>query len=91
MISVLRGKRLIMTLQAVEIDPTNPTRFETKKLSWKERLFSRPWRPWISSRTISVPNYRPIIISTPHAIYYHPSLEADIQRLLEYPGKRNES
>lgn len=49
-----------------------------ERRSWRERLFSTPWRPWVKEKTVTVP----AIYEVPSAIgpYYliHPELEREL-------------
>lgn len=64
--------KLVESVFAIEQDGTRP---ETVRRSWKERLFTRPWRPWVSTKTIQVPNYKPAIFRAGNVVYYHPSMK----------------
>lgn len=68
---------------SIEIDADNPTKPETIKRSWKERLFSLPWRPWVKTKVIRVPNYKPAIYRVGNRFIYHPALKAEIMKAVE--------
>lgn len=65
---------------AVEQDGTRP---EIVRRSWKERLFERPWQPWVATKTIQVPNYKPAIYRIGNTIVYHPSLKEALMKGLK--------
>jgi hypothetical protein len=50
---------------------TNPYLTESKVVprSWKERLFSWPWRPLVKTKTIQVPDDKVYLINTPGAYF----------------------
>ena len=60
------------------------TRLEVVRRSWRERLLSRPWNPWIATKTIEVPNYAPAIFRVGNTILYHPSLREQLLRSLNH-------
>lgn len=53
--------------------------------TWRERLLSRPWRPWEKTKTVNefVPNV--LMVGSPPIIVAHPSLkdavEAEVAKL----------
>ncbi len=54
--------------------------YEVKR-SWKERLFTRPWRPFKKTRTVvpQIPSRQ--IIMMDRIIYMHPILKAEVEAL----------
>lgn len=51
---------------------------------WRERLFSRPWRPWCATKEIQVPSRQAIGFGDPpRQLIMHPSLAAEVRRALE--------
>ncbi len=79
MLGDIYGLKMISSLACVEQDGTRP---EQRKRTWKERLFSIPWRPWITHKTIQVPNYKPIMFRIGNVFYYHPSFESQIKEMI---------
>lgn len=71
---------------AVERDGDRPEKF---KRSWKERLFSRPWTPWVTEKTIMVPNYKPAIYRVGDKIVYHPALEDRVRAIVANDMNKN--
>lgn len=45
--------------------------------SWRERLLSLPWRPWVKTKTVQVSGNRPAIVRIGNTFYYHPSLNLE--------------
>ena len=41
-------------------------------ISWCERLFSWPWRPWVRTRTITAPDPNLMFDATKFTYYGHP-------------------
>lgn len=72
--------KMIESLQAVELDGIRP---EKVKRTWKERLFTLPWKPWITHKTIQVPNYKPAMYRLGNQIIYHPALKEQIRKSIE--------
>ena len=70
------GFKMMESMSAVELCGTKPM---DVKRSWKERLFSLPWRPWITHKTIQVPNYKPAMFRVGDMIIYHPALKKSIE------------
>lgn len=67
------------SIYATERDGDRP---EKRRRSWKERLFSRPWTPWVAEKTIMVPNYKPAIYRVGDRIIYHPALEDRVRAIV---------
>lgn len=70
MIEAINGFRLV-TVNHMTVDG-EPYRVQR---SWRERLLSRPWRPWISGRMVTpqVPNPNVFIDGPSRLIYGHPA------------------
>lgn len=47
----------------------------------RRRFFSWPWKPWVKTFTIQVPNYVPAAYRIGNKIIYHPALEAQIRAM----------
>ena len=75
--SFYNSMQMVESVHAVEEDGTRPL---TVKRSFKERFLSLPWRPWVSTKVIQVPNYKPAIYVTGNKIVYHPALKARIEQ-----------
>ncbi|MBI5307694.1 MAG: hypothetical protein HZB37_05010 [Planctomycetes bacterium] len=56
------------------------------KRSWRERLFSWPWRPWVGSASVNTPSM--VRIGTD--IYCHPSLTTLARRMAEHSKKADD-
>jgi len=78
MLGSISGLQLFSSSAAVVEDGTKE--IEVRR-SIKERLFS--WKPWITTKTITVPNYKPAMFRVGNRIVYHPSLEQAILRAVE--------
>lgn len=50
------------------------------RLSFKDRFFSWPWKPWIKTKTVMVPNYKPAIFRFENKIIYHPAFEEQVRK-----------
>lgn len=74
------------SIYATERDGDRPEKF---KRSWKERLFSRPWTPWVAEKTIMVPNYKPAIYRVGDKIVYHPALEDRVRAIVASEMDKN--
>ncbi len=82
------GMRIFESVNCVELTGKMLSREEIR--SWKERLFSLPWKPWKATKTI----YYPEAIPTMYRIGYdtivgHPAkiadLKSEIERLQKEP------
>jgi hypothetical protein len=62
---------------------------ETVKRTWKERLFTRPWRPFRKTKVIQVPN--PDLIKTSVGLIGHPDTVAKLRKMLEKGGNDESS
>lgn len=49
--------------------------YDQIKRTWKERLFSRPWRPWVSKKSV----HNPKIYRAGDTIICSPKTEANIR------------
>ncbi len=48
----------------------------TVRRSWRERLFSRPWRPWIATKVIEVDDPEtPVVWMVDHRLMMHPAVK----------------
>lgn len=48
----------------------------TVRRSWRERLFSRPWRPWISTKVIEVDDPEtPVVWMVDRRLMMHPAVK----------------
>ena len=79
MLGNIYGLQMIESTNAVVQDGTRP--IEVRR-SFKERFFSWPWKPWILTRTIQVPNYKPSMYRIGHQFIYHPSLKSEIYAVM---------
>lgn len=67
------------------IESTNCVEFTGKMLSreversWKERLFSWPWKPWKSTKTEHYPEAVPVMYRIGNRIVGHPSKIAELK------------
>lgn len=52
--------------------------------TWKERLFTRPWRPWIKTKQITVEDTEMLVMyKVGNVIYCHPDVMEKVkQRIL---------
>lgn len=46
--------------------------------SWKDRLLSLPWRPWVNQRTVFTPSES--MVRTPQGLVMHPQMWEQIKR-----------
>jgi hypothetical protein len=58
----------------------NGTRPEVVKRTWKERLFTKPFNFWVSTKIIQVPNYEPAMYLYGDSLVYHPALRASLDK-----------
>lgn len=60
----------------------------TRRRTWKERLFSRPWRPWKSTITERplVPD-REVYCSGLDTLVMHPVVAAELRRAISNESK----
>ena len=75
------------SIHAVQRDGDRPL---TVKRLWRDRLFTLPWTPWKPTRTIMVPNYKPVMYKIGNDIVYHPSLEPTVKRMGDYANSIQE-
>lgn len=56
----------------------------TVRRTWRERLFTRPWRPWVATKTITVqvPSTKVLILPGPKVLM-HPAQVETLRRALE--------
>ncbi len=77
-----------MTLFGLKINPDiNISDYRTVKRTWKERLFTRPWRPHISRKSV----YDPLIYKVEDALYCSYESFAKIKQHCEEMAKFKES
>lgn len=55
----------------------NRTDAKTVRRSWRERLFSRPWRPFAGTKTIRVPSLNVVLIG--RTMIIHPAVLARLR------------
>ena len=80
---LLPGVGMVGGFQVVEdLSMTEPGEPYEVRRSWKERLFSRPWRPMRATRTLvpQVPSRKVILFG--QKIIAHPSVVKEIKRQL---------
>ena len=53
--------------------------------TWRERLFSWPWRPWQEFRIINVPDRQFYIVGK--TVHCHPAMLAELQRVIDLEDK----
>jgi len=58
----------------IESDQLYETKTRSVRRSWRERLFTRPWRPWIATKTISYRVPSECIYVMDDKIVCHPSV-----------------
>jgi len=51
---------------------------DMQKRSWRERLFSWPWKPWVKSYPVNTPS----MVRVGNEIYCHPELLPALQKML---------
>ena len=58
---------------------------ETRKRTWKQRLFTFPWRPLQKTESYQVKNKRPYLIAD-GVIFAHPETIDDLNKLIQTGG-----
>lgn len=60
----------------------------TVRRSWRERLFSRPWRPFVTTRTVipKIP-YRGAVRLNQTTIVMHPATVLELKKSLDWTGQ----
>lgn len=48
--------------------------------TWRERLFSWPWRPWRSTRTVTIYKPDPLIYETERGLVMHPAILEELRK-----------
>ena len=76
-----RERKLISSVYSVR--DTGRKTCKYIKLSFKQRWFSRPWKPLKKYRLILVPVYEPVIYKTRDMLIYHPSLWPQLRAAIE--------
>ena len=69
---MFNGKQVFLSAYASRVVSTVVRR------SWRERLFSRPWRPWRATKVVS--HTEPCMFDTPLSIVMHPVLWNQIKK-----------
>lgn len=80
MLGSISGLRMTESHHALEEDGK---RGAYVKRSLKERLFSRPWKPFRKDKLILIRNYKPIMFVMGNRFIFHPSLKDHINAALE--------
>lgn len=55
---------------------------ETVQRSWKERLFTWPWKPWRRTKILQVPSNEAIVDAINHKVYVHPEFYETLKKSL---------
>jgi len=50
-----------------------------RKRMWRERLFTRPWRPWVGWENTFVPD--PVVYKVGNKLIAHPAVIGELRRL----------
>lgn len=84
MVEALRASNLNLAEMPVLESPFAVTEKEVRR-TWRERLFSRPWRPWVATKKVQQPTV--FLGSTGYfnewsAIVVHPNLAAGVRALV---------
>jgi hypothetical protein len=72
-----------VTISAYATKPGDPV---TTRRSWRNRLLSWPWRPWVATTTHTP--MVPAAYRTPQGWVIHPALEYELLRLTAQKGHR---
>lgn len=82
MIPSISGYKLISSPFALT---QGPDREIMVSRSWRERLFSRPWKPWVKERKSMCVTFIPAIYKDENrkCIYYHPSFDPIIKKWIK--------
>lgn len=65
--------------------PIYEKRTITVKRSWRERLFSRPWRPWMKMKEIEVEDpERPAVWMINERLWCNPAVKAQVANLYRH-------
>ena len=76
--NAFHGMRVIESVYLVE--PGEP---RTERRTWRERLFSRPWRPWVATKVVvpQVP-HRGAVQLNATTLVMHPETLRQLRKLL---------
>ena len=80
--SNLFGMTIIESLNCVELTGKQLSREE--KRTWKERLFTLPWHPWKSIKTVYYPEAIPAIYRIGNQIVGHPAIIAELKAEIDH-------
>lgn len=64
----------------VDANIVKPGVNETVSRTWRDRLFSRPWRPWVKTKTVRGPE-RPGWVIIGGRLYCHPAVFAELKAI----------
>lgn len=79
----LSGMRIFESVNCVEF--TGKTLHREDKRTWKERLFSWPWRPWKATKTVYYPETIPAMYRIGDRIVAHPAKIVELKAALKSP------
>jgi hypothetical protein len=80
MMGSIFGTEIIESIYSIGKIGTEP---KIVNRTWKERLFSRPWKPWVKTKTIQVDVLGPVMYQVGNKFLVHPSLMPGLRAKFE--------
>lgn len=79
LVNLVELRKMIEYFNGVTVvENKNLTVVEAKPRSWKERLFSWPWKPWKKVNITMVPD-RQVYYSKDNVVYCHPEVAKQLR------------